>query len=64
MRILGIDTATPRASVALVEDDALLGEEVYGGTEGAAHGAASQPRKNHAEIILPLIHSVFEQTLI
>jgi tRNA threonylcarbamoyladenosine biosynthesis protein TsaB len=58
VRILGVDTATPRASVALVEDGALLGEEVYGGTEDAAHGAASQPRKNHAEIILPLIHSV------
>ena len=58
MRILGVDTATPRASVALVEDGALLGEEVYGGPEDAAHGAASQPRKNHAEIILPLIHSV------
>jgi len=58
VRILGVDTATPRASVALVEDDALLGEEVYGGTEETAHGAASQPRKNHAEIILPLIHSL------
>ena len=57
-RILGVDTATPSASVALVEDGALLGEEVYGGTKGAADGAASQPRKNHGEIILPLIQSV------
>jgi tRNA threonylcarbamoyladenosine biosynthesis protein TsaB len=58
VRILGVDTATPSASVALVEDGVVLGEEMYGGTKDAADGAASQPRKNHAEIILPLIQSV------
>lgn len=52
MRILGVDTATSIASVALIDDEALLAEEVYGADVPA------QAKKNHAEIILPLIQSV------
>ncbi len=55
MRILGLDTATATASVALIQDDAILAEEIYG---AAAPGAA---KKNHAEIILPLIEAVLSQ---
>lgn len=54
MRILGIDTATPTASVALVEDGELLVEEIQG-------GSASRPMGHHGEIILPLIQSLFDK---
>jgi len=58
VRILGVDTATSTASVALIEDEALLAEEIYG---AAAPGEA---RKNHAEIILPLIQSLLSKARI
>lgn len=54
MRILGIDTAIPTASVALVEDGELLVEEIQG-------GPASPPIGHHAEVILPLIQSLFDK---
>lgn len=59
MRILGVDTATSIASVALIEDEVVLGEEIYGGA--AAPGEA---KKNHAEIILPMIRSVLSRASI
>lgn len=53
MRILGIDTAVPAASVALVDDDELLAEETR---EAPANGAATiNPPGNHAETLIPLI---------
>lgn len=52
MRILGIDTSTPTASVALVEDGELLAEQIQ---DGAAAGRIG----SHAATILPLIESVF-----
>jgi tRNA threonylcarbamoyladenosine biosynthesis protein TsaB len=59
MIVLGIDTATPRASVALVENDNLIAEEVSGGpTDSPAQFPSLQPKGNHAEIVLPLIQSV------
>jgi len=59
VRILGIDTATSTASVALIEDDALLGEEIYGGA-----AAPGETKKNHAEIILPLIEALLSKARI
>jgi tRNA threonylcarbamoyladenosine biosynthesis protein TsaB len=54
MRILGIDTAIPTASVALVEDGVLVVEQIQG-------GPASPPLGHHAEVILPLIQSLFDK---
>lgn len=58
MRILGVDTATSTASVALIEDEALLAEEIYGAA------APGETKKNHAEIILPLIQSLLAKVKI
>jgi len=55
VRILGVDTATSTASVALIEDEALLAEEIYGAA------APGETKKNHAEIILPLIQSLLSK---
>lgn len=55
--ILGIDTATPTASVALVENGKLVAEDV----RSAATESGSPPssgRGNHAEILLPLIDTL------
>lgn len=62
MRILGIDTASPTASVAIVEDGALVAEEIHG--RAGAHPGNTSPalKGNHAEIILPLIQSVLVQS--
>jgi tRNA threonylcarbamoyladenosine biosynthesis protein TsaB len=55
MTVLGIDTATMAASVALAEDGTLVGEAIQAsGAEGGSYGASAQ-RPNHAEVILPLI---------
>jgi tRNA threonylcarbamoyladenosine biosynthesis protein TsaB len=48
MRILGIDTATSAASVALVENGAIIADEMH-----------LQPKAGHAEIILSLVEAVF-----
>ena len=62
MRILGIDTASPTASVAIVEDGALVAEEIHG-RAGAHRGNTSPVLKgNHAEVILPLIQSVLAKS--
>jgi tRNA threonylcarbamoyladenosine biosynthesis protein TsaB len=59
MRILGIDSAIPEASVALVENSALLAEERHSAANGSAIGKLPS---NHSEILLPLIHSLLEKT--
>lgn len=61
MRILGVDTATPTASVAIVEEGELVHEEIQRRTLETKDGAAPQPRGNHAEIILPLIQSTLDK---
>ncbi len=61
MRILGVDSATANASVALVDDGELLAEEVLVTTKEVNAAAAPQLRGNHAEIILPLIESVLSK---
>lgn len=64
MRVLGIDTAIPTASVALVEDGELLAEEIYARPAERNQGGGFQPLGNHAEVILPLIESLFEKAQI
>jgi tRNA threonylcarbamoyladenosine biosynthesis protein TsaB len=54
MIILGIDTATAVASVALVEDGKLTAEEIQS-NPGKSSTRTVAPRGNHAEIVLPLI---------
>jgi tRNA threonylcarbamoyladenosine biosynthesis protein TsaB len=61
MIILGLDTATPTASVALVEDGKLVAEEFYGKSRKLEHSSLSQAKGNHSEIVLPLIQSILDQ---
>jgi tRNA threonylcarbamoyladenosine biosynthesis protein TsaB len=61
MRILGIDTATPTASVALIDDQKLLAEQIHGQARIAGDKATPQPKGNHAEVILPLIRSLLDR---
>ncbi len=58
MRILGIDTATSTASVALVENGTIIADERYLQTSCDPRSVFNQPKVGHAEIILPLIESV------
>lgn len=58
MRVLGINTATAIASVALVDNGALIAERVY---PEANSPSPWHPKRNHAEIIIPLIESVLTQ---
>jgi tRNA threonylcarbamoyladenosine biosynthesis protein TsaB len=62
MRILGIDTATAAASVALIEDAKLVAEEIQSKTGKSSDGEMAQRRGNHAEIVLPLIQSLLGKT--
>ncbi len=62
MRILGIDTATAVASVALIEDGKLVAEEIQSKTGKSSDGEMGQRRGNHAEIVLPLIQSLLVKT--
>jgi tRNA threonylcarbamoyladenosine biosynthesis protein TsaB len=62
MRILGIDTATAAASVALIEDGRLVAEEIQSRTGISSNGEMAQRRGNHAEIVLPLIQSLLAKT--
>lgn len=58
MRVLGLDTSTPIASVAISEDGRIVAEEFYPPQETAERSVA---KSNHAEIILPLIDSVLQR---
>ncbi|MGH7811313.1 MAG: tRNA (adenosine(37)-N6)-threonylcarbamoyltransferase complex dimerization subunit type 1 TsaB, partial [Candidatus Binatia bacterium] len=60
MRILGIDTATTTASVAIIENGQLVAEKLCDKTRAETTHATPQPQGNHAEIILPLIRSAFD----
>ena len=62
MRIIGIDTATTTASVALIDDGLLISEKVYPSRETTGNGRGLNSKSNHAEIIIPLIDSLFEAT--
>jgi len=61
MKVLGIDTATAVASVALVEDGKLVLEAVQSnGNQEAAVGARVE-RPNHAVAILPLLDGLLKR---
>jgi tRNA threonylcarbamoyladenosine biosynthesis protein TsaB len=60
MRILGIDTATTTASVAIIDDGKLVAEKLYDKARVETPHAMTPPQGNHAEIILPLIRSAFD----
>jgi tRNA threonylcarbamoyladenosine biosynthesis protein TsaB len=59
MRILGIDTATPTASVALIEDQKILAEQIHRQAKISSDQATPPPKGNHAEVLLPLIRALF-----
>jgi len=58
MRILGIDTATPTASVALIEDQKILAEQIHRQAKISSDQAAPPPKGNHAEVLVALIRSL------
>jgi tRNA threonylcarbamoyladenosine biosynthesis protein TsaB len=62
MRVLGVDTASPTASVAIVEDGALVAEEVHDRANDGRGGSSPALKGNHAEIVLPLIQSVLAKS--
>ena len=59
MRILGVDTSTTSASVALIEDDQLIAEA--GDGREPSIGLISA-RGNHSETVLPLIQAVLDKS--
>lgn len=61
LMVLGIDTATATASVALVEEGRLVAEEVRPAQGRAVGPLAPEGRGNHAEILLPLIDLVLKK---
>jgi len=62
MRIIGIDTATSPASVALVENGRVVAEELSEPWEPRTRDAIPSLKSNHAEIILPLIESLLRES--
>ena len=62
MRIVGIDTATSTASVALIDNGSLISEKVYPRHESTDRARGLNSKGNHAETIIPLIESLFETT--
>jgi tRNA threonylcarbamoyladenosine biosynthesis protein TsaB len=61
VRILGIDTSIPGASVALVEDGKLLAEEIHAETTANGDPFRGPRLGNHAETVLPLIQALFDK---
>jgi len=59
MRILGIDSATRSASVALIEDEVLIHEQIWEKDLTDARGSDSI--RHCAETIVPLINSLLEK---
>jgi tRNA threonylcarbamoyladenosine biosynthesis protein TsaB len=60
MRILGVDTATSSASVALVENREIVAERIDARAALADPSSLMQPRTNHAETLLTLIDSLLD----
>ncbi|HWO41331.1 MAG TPA: tRNA (adenosine(37)-N6)-threonylcarbamoyltransferase complex dimerization subunit type 1 TsaB [Candidatus Eisenbacteria bacterium] len=58
MRILGLDTATAVASVALVENGVVVAQEAADGTSRAGSGVHAG---KHATVLLPLIDTVLHR---
>jgi tRNA threonylcarbamoyladenosine biosynthesis protein TsaB len=64
MRVVGLDTASEIASVALVENGRLIAERAYPDPEVSGCVNAGTAKGRHAEVILPLIASLFETTAV
>ena len=64
MRIVGIDTSSATASVALLEDGQLIAEQCHPGSIGGHAAGLTGFKSNHAETLLPLIESVVRQAQI
>ena len=62
MRVIGIDTASGAASVALVENGLLLSEKTDLRCESARDAIRRGDKSNRAETLLPLIELLFEST--
>ncbi len=62
MRVIGIDTASGPASVALVEDGLLLSEKTELHCEPTGDEIRRGSKGNRAETLLPLIDLLFEST--
>jgi tRNA threonylcarbamoyladenosine biosynthesis protein TsaB len=60
MRILGVDTATSTASVAVTDNGQIIAEEISSRSASANGGDGHHFSGNHAEILLPLIQSVLQ----
>jgi len=60
MTILGIDTATSQASVALLRDDEMIAKQIYPESE-STDPSSSARQKNHSEILIPLIKAVLDE---
>jgi tRNA threonylcarbamoyladenosine biosynthesis protein TsaB len=62
MRIIGIDTATTAASVALVDNGIVIAEKSHPSPGPAGNGERYDSKSNHAETILPLLESLLQST--
>src|SRR5262249_11503882 len=62
MRVIGIDTASGAASVALVENGLLLSEETELSRDFPSDALRRSSKSNRAETLLPLIQLLFEST--
>jgi tRNA threonylcarbamoyladenosine biosynthesis protein TsaB len=60
MRVIGIDTATTTASVALIENGLLVAERIEPSLGPEDNGKKFNKKSNRAEIIIPLIESLLE----
>ncbi len=61
MRIVGIDTSSATASVALLEDGQLIAERCHPGSIAGHVAGLAGFKSNHAAILIPLIESVVRQ---
>jgi tRNA threonylcarbamoyladenosine biosynthesis protein TsaB len=59
MRILGIDSASQSASVALIEDEVLIDEQTW--NKHSANARGSDSLGHCAETVIPLINSLLEK---
>jgi tRNA threonylcarbamoyladenosine biosynthesis protein TsaB len=64
MRVVGLDTASEIATVALVENGRLITERAYPDPEATGCVNARTAKGRHAEVILPLIAALFETTAV
>ncbi|MBI2367700.1 MAG: tRNA (adenosine(37)-N6)-threonylcarbamoyltransferase complex dimerization subunit type 1 TsaB [Deltaproteobacteria bacterium] len=61
MRIVGIDTSSATASVALLEDGQLIAERCHPGSIAGDVAGLAGFKSNHAAVLIPLIESAVRQ---